>query len=191
MGENSMKERFLSYLRHHYIPYCVFSVLAILSVTIAATYLGKTKDTEKIDIFLVTENFEREKFTKRLEEIKPDYLKGLNYRYVSPNDSAFSQILGTYGVVEADLFFLRKSTLKTIECSAMMLPLRKEIIEKTYAKSLSYYEDEGKTYGIALHDELFSDEEKVYACFNKDSLHLGDWNKQELNGDIEVVRAFL
>lgn len=186
-----MKGKLLSYLRHHWIPYSVYFVIAILVTSISATYLGRTKDNEKIDIFLVTENFEREKFAKKLDEVKPDYLKELNYRYVSPNDNAFTSILGTYGVVQADLFFLRESTVKTIECSALMLPLDTEIIEKTYAKSLSYYEDESEIYGIALNKEYFNDEETIYACFNKDSLHLGEWKSEELNGDIEVVRAFL
>ncbi len=186
-----MKGKISSYARRHWLPYAIYLVLASLVTGITATYLGKTKDTEKIDIFIVSENFEREKFSKKLEESKPSYLKELNYRYVSPNDNAFSSILGTYGVVEADLYFFRESVIKKVECSAFMLALNAETIEKTYRESLSYYEDEGRIYGIALREEYFNDEETIYACFNKDSLHLGEWKEETLNGDIEIVRAFL
>lgn len=72
-----------------------------------------------------------------------------------------------------------------------MLALNAETIEKTYGESLAYYEDEGRIYGIALREEYFNDEETIYACFNKDSLHLGEWKEETLNGDIEIVRAFL
>ncbi len=188
-----MKDKIRSYLSRNWVIYAVFAAISILSVSFAGVYLGKTKEEEKIDILLVSESYDHQEFDNYLTTIKPDYLKELNYRYVSPSDGYFSQILGTYGAVEADLFFVSFSKLEEINCASLMLPLEQTKVNEIYGEGHAYYSSDGYTYGIAISPHGFSNEknEVYYACFAQTSLHLGKLNGSELDGALEVVRAFL
>ncbi len=188
-----MKEKIRSYLSRNWVIYAVFAVISVLSVSIAGVYLGKTKEEEKVDILLVSESYNHQELDNYLVSIKPDYLKELNYRYVSPNDSYFSQILGTYGAVEADLFFVSLSKLEEINCASLMLPLEETKMNEIYGDGRTYYSSDGGIYGIAISPHGFSNEknEAYYACFAKTSLHLGKLNGSELDGALRVVGAFL
>ncbi len=188
-----MREKLRGYLRRYGIIYFLFAGAAVLSVVLSAAYLGKTKEEEKADILLISEQYDHHAFEEYLSSIKPAYLKELNYRYLSPNDSYFSQILGTYGVIEADIFFVSFSKLEEINCSSLMLPLEQAKIQNLYAKSLSFYVSDGVTYGFEISPHGFSNEkeEPYYACFNKSSMHLGSLNGSSLDGALTVAEAFL
>lgn len=188
-----MKGAFRDYLKRHGVVYAVFSIASVLTVALSAAYLGKTKEEDKVDILLISEQYDRETFEEYISMAKPAYLKELNYRYLSPNDSYFSQILGTYGAIEADIFFVPFSKLGEINCSSLMLPLEREKIQNIYAKSLSFYASDDVTYGFEITKHGFSNEkeEPYYACFNKASMHLGELNGSSLDGALTTAGAFL
>lgn len=188
-----MKGKISSYLSRHWVVYAVFALVSLLSVSFVGVYLNKTREEEKIDILLVSDVCDYHVFSDYLASTKPGYLKELNYRYVSPNDSYFSQILSTYGAVEADLFFVPFSKLEEINCASLMLPLDVARMKEIYGEGRTYYSADGYTFGIGISPHGFSNEtnEAYYACFAKTSLHLGALNGSERNGAVTVVRAFL
>lgn len=188
-----MKEKIRSYFSRYWVAYVLFAAISILSVSFVGAYLGKTKEEEKVDILLVSETCDYRGFEEYLGLIKPGYLKELNYRCLSPNDGYFSQVLSTYGAVEADLFFVSSAKLNEINCASLMLPLDETRLQKIYGEGRSFFSMDGQAYGIGISPHGFSNEtgDVYYACFAKTSLHIGMLNGGERNGAIEVVRAFL
>ncbi len=188
-----MRGAFRDYLKRYGLVYAVFMAASVLTVVISAAYLGKTKEEDKVDILLISEQYDKEAFEEYLSSVKPAYLKELNYRYLSPSDSYFAQILGSYGAIEADIFFVPFSKLEEINCSSLMLPLEQAKIQNIYAKSLSFYASDDVIYGFEISGHGFSNEkeEPYYACFNKTSMHLGELNGSSLDGALVTAGAFL
>ncbi len=183
--------RIASYLKRNWVAYLAVASLGVISSSLAGAFLGKSKEEEKIDVFLVAETIDYPAWESKLSEAKPTYLKELSYRFLTPSDPYFSQVLGTYGDVEADLFFFPKSTLESVNCSSLMLPLDEAKVKNIFGGGLSFYEDEGIKYGIRITPAGFGGSEEFYACFRSTSLHLGELNASSLDGDITIVRAFL
>ena len=180
-----------SYLRRNWAWYLAVALVGVISTSIAGAILGKTKEEEKIDIFLVAETIDYPSWNEKLNETKPSYLKELNYRFMTPSDSYFSSVLSTYGDVDTDLFFFPKSTLDSVKCSSLMLALDEAKTKNIFGDSLTFYEDEGVKYGIKIAPTGFAGSEDFYACFRSTSLHLGELNSSSLDGDISIVRSFL
>lgn len=191
MGE-IMKKSVLSHLKRYWAIYVSSSLVIALSFLLAGTYLGKTKEEEKIDILLVADSYDDSKWGSYLSSIKPAYLKEINYRYLSSGDSMLPSILSTFGEVEADLFFFQEDVLKTVKCSSLMLALDEDKAKFAFGGGVSFYEDENAIYGVKISTrDCFSGKGDFYACFRSSSLHLGTLSGSSLDGDIEIVRAFL
>ncbi len=182
----------LSHLKRYWAIYVCSSLAITMAFLLSGTYLGKTKEEEKIDILLVADSYDNKKWGSFLSSIKPSYLKEINYRFLSSGDSLLPPILSTFGEIEADLFFFPEDVLKTVRCSSLMLPLDEAKAQSVFGDGVSFYEDEGAKYGVKISTrDCFSAESSFYACFRSSSLHLGALASSSLNGDVEIVRAFL
>lgn len=187
-----MKKSVSSHLKRYWAIYVSSGLVITLSFLLAGTYLGKTKEEEKVDILLVADNYDNSKWGSYLSSIKPTYLKEINYRYLSSGDSMLPSILSTFGEVEADLFFFQEDVLKTVKCSSLMLALDEDKAKSAFGEGVSFYEDENAIYGVKISTkDCFAGKGDFYACFRSSSLHLGTLSDASLDGDIEIVRAFL
>lgn len=182
---------FLSSLKKTWGFYLGIAACVSLCFGIAGTYLGKTKEEEKIDIFLVADQMDYDAWNQKLSSCKPAYLKELNYRFLLSSEQQFPSVLGTYGAIEADLFFFPTSILEKVNCASLMFPFSEEQGKEIFGADSMYYSDGEATYGVKISPQGFSGEDDFYACFRSASLHLGGLSGSELDGDIEVVRAFL
>ncbi len=180
-----------SYLRRNWAWYLAVALAGILASSIAGAILGKTKEEEKIDILLIAETIDYPSWNKTLDEVKPSYLKELNYRFLTTNDPYFPQVYGTYGEVNADLFFFPKSTLESVQCSSLMLALDESKTKEALGADVAFYEEEGVKYGVKITPSGFSGSEDFYACFRSTSLHLGALSLSPLDGGVSIVRSFL
>ncbi len=187
-----MRKPFLSHLKRYWAIYLPSSLLITMAFLLSGTYLGKTKEGEKVDILLVADNYDNKKWGSYLSSIKPSYLKEVNYRFLASGDSMLPSILATFGEVEADLFFFPEDVLKTVKCSSLMLPLDEEKAKSAFGDSVTFYEDEGSKYGVKIStQDCFEGNSSFYACFRSTSLHLGCLGNASYDGDIEIVKAFL
>ncbi len=190
LGGGEMKSC-LSSLKKTWGFYLGIGACVLFCFGVAGTYLGKTKEEEKIDIFLVADRLDYDSWNQKLAACKPAYLKELNYRFLPSSEQQFPSVLGTYGAVEADLFFFPSFILETVNCASLMLPFSEEQGKNAFGADASFYSEGGATYGVKISPQGFSGEGDFYACFRSTSLHLGGLQGSERNGDIEVVRAFL
>lgn len=187
-----MEKPFLSHLKRYWAIYLSSSLAITMAFLLGGTYLGKTKEEEKVDILLVADSYNSKQWGSYLSSIKPSYLKEINYRFLASGDSMLPSILSTFGEVEADLFFFPEDVLKTVKCSSLMLPLDEEKAKSAFGDEATFYEDEGNKYGVKIADkDCFSSDSSFYACFRATSLHLGSLGNASYDGDIEIVKAFL
>lgn len=191
LGGN-MKKSLLPHLKRYWAIYVCSGVAVTMAFLLSGTYLGKTKEEEKVDILLVADSYDNKKWESFLSSIKLSYLKEVNYRYLSSADSMLPSVLSTFGEVEADLFFFPEDVLKTVKCSSLMLPLNEDKAKSAFGDGVNFYEDEGVKYGVKIStQDCFNAESAFYACFRSSSLHLGELTNSSLGGDVEIVRAFL
>lgn len=184
------KARLSSYIRHYWLFYVSSALVAGVALALGFATRTKAKETEKIDILVSCLSFDEAGFKGYLKDNKPSYLKELNYRYVMEGDSSLSSIYGTYGSVEADLFFLSASQMDSLSAS-LLLPLNEESCSALFpGHSLSYYEKGGAKYGLALSSPYLKDGD-YFAFFAKSSEHLGSLASKGLDGDVTLVRGLL
>ncbi|MBQ1632306.1 MAG: hypothetical protein II412_06720 [Clostridia bacterium] len=98
-------------------------------------------------------------------------------------------------VANGDLYLIRESDLQAV------LPSFCEI-DRSLFPGETFYEADGKTYGILVFDReqglntagdclFYAPNERYYLLFNKDSGHLGAWNGSPDDAAITVAQHFL
>ena len=167
--------------------------------------LTQIKPEEKVTVFIGSYSQGFDKW-EELNDSRPEYLKAVETQCYAPDMIYFSSYLTAFGYGEADIIILPESKI-AIEESRGHYSEISEMHQSEFA-NLGFYEYDGKTYGIKIHDKethksLIScldygegeKEENFYLFFNKQSIHLSDLadenKKNEMDGAIDIARKLL
>lgn len=167
--------------------------------------LTQVKPEEKVSVFIgsYSQGFDQ---WEELNNSRPAYLKTVETQCYAPDIFYFGAYLTAFGYGEADIIILPESKV-AIEESRGHYSEISERYQSEFA-NLGFYEYEGKTYGIRIHDKETHEsliscldygegekEENYYLFFNKQSMHisnLADENKKnEMEGAIDIARKLL
>lgn len=178
-------------IKKHFLAYFTFTIVAIILVTWEFSFLTKTKEREKIDILINSISFDFDAFQEIITD-KPSYLKEINYRHNDAQNGMISQVMMTYGDIEADLYILSNETLKKIDMDHYFLPLNIQETEDLFGTQTYYFASDDCAYGILFEPTFIQDESlSYYLLFANDSLHLGPLNHAPYDGAITIAKKFL
>ncbi len=124
-----------------------------------------------------------------LEEDLPEGIRRVDAATVE--NSIFNQ----EDVLHGDLFIAS-------EADAKQLVPALSPIDRTAFPGETFYESDGKAYGILVYDEetglkvagdnvFYVPQQRFYLFFNKNSQHIGEWNGSPDDGAIKVAQRFM
>lgn len=124
-----------------------------------------------------------------LEEDLPEGIRRVDAGAIE--DSIFNQDEVLYG----DLYIISETDAEQLIPS--FAP-----IDRAAFQGETFYESDGKTYGILIYDEetglkvagdnvFYVPHQRFYLFFNKDSRHIGEWNDSPDDGAIKVAQHFM
>ena len=191
---NMKSNKLVSHLSNYWFFHLLWAIFAVVAITFEFNILTKPKENEKVDLFICANVINEKELKNYLKQNQPEYLKTINYRIIEPESLFFGQVFYTYGEVETDIFIMPESKAKNIKAMNYFLPLDNTSCNTIFEKELTYYVDESDsvTYGIKVNSSYFDTiDEDLFLLFSKKSLHLGELNNQELDGDISIAKLFI
>lgn len=171
---------------HRYVLWTLLSGIFWAWILLLATDAPASK---KVQLFAELPAMQSEPLELALEREKPD---GIRFVQAAPFDYA---MFNADEVLHGDLYVIPEWKAETY------LPSFAEI-DPSLFPGQTFYESEGKPYGIVVHDPAsglsignayltYFTDERCILFFNRDSQHLGAWNNSPDDAAIAVARNFL
>lgn len=185
--------RFWRYLISKWYVFVVWAVFAVILWCWLVDLLIKPSNKEQVGIFVCSEICNQEELAEKLQKYRPDYVRQLNFKWVSPDDSLFAVYYDAFAVDASDVIVMPENKLNEFSW-VDFLELDTEEVELYYGSEFNYYyADDGKAYGIEIDSRQFqtTGEVSYYMFFNKKSLHLGEWIGSSLDGALILAKVLL
>ena len=164
----------------------------LLSVVFWAWIFSRVNDApaaKKLILYADLDAMDREALCAVLERDMPDSI-----RFVEPQlfvDAMFEPS----SVAKGDMFIVSEG-----QAEGVLQDLA--VIDRAAFPGQTFYESEGKAYGILVYDEAagvrvgarylaYEPGETYYLFFNKDSLHIGAWNASADDAALRAAAVFL
>ena len=171
---------------HRYVLWALISVMLWAWILLLAT---KAPKSQMIQIFADLSDMKADALEIALEREKP---QGVKYVQASLIDNL---IVNTSEILEGDLYLVPESRVENYLASFSP-------IDRTMFPGASFYESDGVAYGLLVYDDeadfavgwklvRYIPGQRCWLFFNKDSVHLGDWNGSPDDAAITIARNFL
>ncbi len=128
--------KFMYYLKKRWYLFVLVLLVCIPLFSITINKVTEPKDYERVNIFIASNSASGTDLRSKLKENKPSYLKEIDVYSVLENDSNFSELLVTRGLLMSDMFILPADSILEKDHSSFME------IDVEYIKSGTNYDFE-------------------------------------------------
>lgn len=143
---------------------------------------------EKINIFIGINHLDSKNMEKDLyNNVKDKSIKAVDVDYSNPNDSYYSIVFNTRGLVNTDILILPESSIENSNYSTYFIELKDNIITKYVNKSIAYTSYNNTNFGInatSFINKYNNDNtNEYYLFFNKKSNKIGELSTNDSLND--------
>ena len=143
---------------------------------------------ENINIFIGINHLDSKNMEKDLyNDVKDKSIKAVDVDYSNPNDSYYSIVFNTRGLVNTDILILPESSIGNSNYSTYFIELKDNIITKYVNKSISYTSYNNTNFGInatSFINKYNNDNtNEYYLFFNKKSNKIGELSTNDSLND--------
>ena len=150
--------KFMYYFKKRWYLFVLILLVCIPVFSVSVNKLTEPKETERVNIFIASNSASGTNLRTKLKENKPSYLKEIDVYSVLENDSNFSELLVTRGLLMSDMFILPSDTILEKDHSSFME------LDVEYIKSGTNYDFEY----VVLDEKILAI--KIYNSETKEGL---------------------
>lgn len=178
-------KKFINSVKRFIFVYLITTIAIIILVSYAFNIKTAPKDSEKIGIVVgkIDANIEKEDF------VYPEYIRQFNFSKIDGNLFYYS-VEAKESVNNVDVLIINKEQIENL--SDLLITLDEEWISLNFGLFNTYkINDEIFGLDVDIINEGIEEENKLYICFVKSSLHLGYINNSGDDAAIYVINNFI
>lgn len=195
------KGKLEQHLSRYWYLYLLFVLVSSIIWSMAVVFYTKDKKKEIVSIWVASYDANVSELTNKLEDNKPDYLKHVRLTFFN-RDSQLLSLAYNSMAVSYDMVVLPETFSGKVALARTYSILDADYLEQSIP-SIEYYETNDNKYGIKIYDKNTEDnslityakdgfeKENYYVFLNKKSLHMGEINKSQYDGGIQVLKTLL
>ena len=170
--------------------YVIISIISLTFWISLFSSLNRVVDTEKIEIFITAETFDRQIESLLLSDLEINGVKKVNVTLVNKNDSDYQTILSTKGVNTCDLLILPKSFIENFNIKDQFVSFTEALLNNYEIDIAQYdvYKEDDSIYGIEIFSQSTTNnisrfitfgnalDDKYYLFMNKETPNSGEFS---------------